>query len=96
MKKLKMNLISLMVISLSLSGCYDPKGETLYRVDMKLNECRVYKIAESKPELVFEHFDTIPLERCDGLWGVDSKHLAKIVREWNADQKKQESKKDNP
>lgn len=89
MRKSKMNLISLMVISLSLSACdYDPKGEKIKRWDRQLQECRQYEIIQSKPELVFKHVFTFPPEACDGLWGVDSPLMAKWVREWNAAQQK--------
>ncbi len=83
-----MNLISLMVISLSLSACYDPKGKLIYKTDLKLGECRVYEVTQSKPELVFVHKQTLPLEACDNKWGVDNKTLAEIVKEWNAEQQK--------
>ena len=94
MRKLKMSLISLMGISLILSSCYDPKGKKIYRLDLKANECRVYIAAESKPELIFEHFETLPAENCDGIWGVDTKHMGKIVAEWNAHQAKEDAKKE--
>lgn len=84
-----------MAISLSLSACnYDPKGEKIKRWDAKLNECRQYKIVQSKPELVFQHIATLIPEACDGIWGVDSPLMAKFVREWNAEQTKQDAKKD--
>lgn len=94
MKKFRMNLISLMVLSLSLSGCksYDPAGEELYRIDMELNECREYLTAQSKPELIFQLKQKLPLKACNNMWAVKNKTMARVVREWNANQKKDETK----
>lgn len=88
MKKLKMNLIFLTVISLSLNGCYDPKGKLLYKIDMKLGECRVYICTQSKPELKFELREKLAIEACNNLWGINDKDMIDMVKEWNANHQK--------
>lgn len=89
-----MNLILLMVTSLSLSGCFDPKDKFVYKPDFQLNECRKYKIIQSDPEILIQLEAKLTLESCEGIWGVDTPTFGKIVREWNAEQAKEDAKKE--
>jgi len=97
MKKSMMNLIFLMVISLSLSGCWDPVGSLLTRTDMKKGECRIYEaIMIEKDELGFKHVETVGIDMCDNQWGVSTKTLGKILSHYNAWLKKQSAEDDKP
>lgn len=97
MKKSKMNLISLMALTLSLSGCWDPVGSLVSRYDRKPDECRIYEtIKVAKDEIGFKHKETLSGEACDGMWGVNTKTLGKIISNYNAWLKQESAEDDKP
>lgn len=86
MKRLRMSLIFLTAVS--LNSCYDPVNEEFSKIDKQLNQCRVYKVIQSKPELKFKYVRTELLDYCSSGWSLTNKQAADFIKNWNAEQAK--------
>lgn len=75
-----------MAMILNLNACvYDPSNLHPAVIDTTLNKCRVYRVAQTKPKLIFQFDHESDLASCNGYFSVSPSDAAEILRAYNAE-----------